>query len=140
MNSTENCPSETSETKLAAGVLHQAKKDLRRFHRGTSRVERELYIDAYQWVMSDDFSWPYSFLNVCGLLNIVPEQLRHELIDEHSLGFIPYWTRRCGRLVSQLRLSASQLSTEEQNGAVGYDCERAKPCLSQLHSSPGAWA
>jgi len=46
---------------MAAGVLEQAKKDLRRFHQGTTGVERELYLDAYRWVTSDDCTWPLSF-------------------------------------------------------------------------------
>ena len=62
MNTTEHHPSNTSHRELAAGVLKQAENDLRRFHRGTSKVERELYLDAYRWVMSDDCSLPFSFL------------------------------------------------------------------------------
>ena len=40
--------SEESQRELAAGVLKQAAQDLRRFHGATSRVERELYLDAYR--------------------------------------------------------------------------------------------
>jgi len=56
-----------SERELAAGVLKQAAYELRRFHGATTAVERELYQDAYSWVMSDDSTWPFSFLNVCRL-------------------------------------------------------------------------
>src|ERR1700745_2763463 len=59
MNTTDHHPSNTSHRELAAGVLKQAENDLRRFHRGTSKVERELYLDAYRWMMSDDCSWPF---------------------------------------------------------------------------------
>ncbi|MGB6313504.1 MAG: hypothetical protein WBG13_13230, partial [Pseudolabrys sp.] len=61
-----------SPRELAAGVLKQAAEDLRRFHGATSKVERELYLDADSWVMSDDCSWPFSFPNVCRLLNRAP--------------------------------------------------------------------
>ena len=47
---------EGSQRELAAGVLKQAEQDLRRFHGAASTIERELYLDAYRWVMSDDSS------------------------------------------------------------------------------------
>jgi hypothetical protein len=65
-----------SQRELADGVLKQAAHDLRRFHGAVSAVERDLYLDAYTWVMSDDFTWPFSFLNVCCLLNLSPEDVR----------------------------------------------------------------
>ena len=46
-----------SHRELAAGVLKQAAQDLRRFHSAKSTVERKLYLDAYSWVVSDDYSW-----------------------------------------------------------------------------------
>ena len=64
---------ERSQRELADGVLKQAAQDLRRFHGAVSASERELYLDAYRWVMSDDSSWPFSFLRVCESLNLVPE-------------------------------------------------------------------
>ena len=65
MKTTENYISETSQLELASGILKQAAQDLRRFHGATSAVERELYLDAYRWVLSNESSWPFSFLNVC---------------------------------------------------------------------------
>src|ERR1700751_5036514 len=94
MNLTDSDPSNASHREMAAGVLKQAENDLRRFHRGTSKVERELYLDAYRWVMSDDCSWPFSFLNVCQLMDLTPEQLRQELIDDQSLGIFRNGLRR----------------------------------------------
>ena len=55
MNAINTHISQTSQRELAAGVLKQAKQDLRRFHGAPSTIERELYLDAYRWVMSDDF-------------------------------------------------------------------------------------
>jgi len=90
-----------SQRELAAGVLKQAAQDLRRFHGATSRVERELYFDAYRWVMSDDYSWPFSFPNVCQILNRHLEELREELIGDLALGPFGHWARRCGRALRQ---------------------------------------
>ena len=77
---------QAAQRELAAGVLKQTAQDLRRFRSATSKIERKLYLDAYGWVMSDDDSWPFSFPNVCRLLNRIPEDLRHELIGDLSLG------------------------------------------------------
>lgn len=78
---------EQSQRKLAAGVLEQAAQDLRRFHNATSKLGRELYLDAYRWAMFDDYSWPFSFPNVCQILNRKLEELRQELIGD--LAFAP---------------------------------------------------
>ena len=97
MNAADDYQFETSRKDLAAGILKQAGLDLRRFHGATSAVEREFYLDAYRWVMSDDCSWPFSFLNVCQLLNLAPETVREEMLADLSLGAFGYWSRRCGR-------------------------------------------
>ena len=107
---------------MAAGVLEQAKKDLRHFYQGATGVERELYRDAYRWVTSDDCAWPFSFLNVCEVLGLAATELRQELIDDHSLGILPYRMRRCGRMVSRLQISFSQLFATERNTGARYAC------------------
>ena len=97
MNTAEYYTSETSQKELAAGVLKQAEQDLRQFHSATSRVEREIYADVYRWFTTHDCSSPFSFLNVCQLLNLSPDVVRQELLGDASLGFFGYWTRRCLR-------------------------------------------
>jgi hypothetical protein len=86
---------ETSQRELAAGVLKQAEQDLRRFHGAASPIERELYLDAYRWVMSDDCSWPFSFLGVCESLHLVPEDVRQDLIGNLSVSTFSRWLRHC---------------------------------------------
>jgi hypothetical protein len=98
-------PVATPEKGLAAGVLKQAAHDLRRFHTATGGVKRELYLDAYGWITANDFSWPYSFVNVCKLLELSPEVVRTEIFADASLGLLNYWTRRAGRLSGKLRAS-----------------------------------
>ena len=107
---------------MAAGVLEQAKKDLRRFHQGTAGVERELYLDAYRWVTSDDCASPFSFLNVCQLLGFASMDLRQELIGDHSLGMLRYPMRRCERMVSRLQVSLTQLFATERNTGATHAC------------------
>jgi hypothetical protein len=98
MNAIDNYSFETSQKDLADGILKQAVLDLRRFHAATSAVEREFYVDARRWLTSNDCSWPFSFLNVCQLLNLAPETVRVDVLGDLSLGTLAYynttmWTR-----------------------------------------------
>src|SRR6266481_8500012 len=104
MNAVEDYTSWTNQKDLAAGVLKQAAQDLRRFHGATSAVEREFYLDAYRWVISDDGSWPFSFLNVCQVLNLAPETVREEVLGDLSIGALGYWSRRCGRAARRFKI------------------------------------
>ena len=106
---------ETARRELAASALNQAAQDLRRFRNGTSRVEREFYYDAYSWVMSDDYSWPFSFPNVCQILNRAPEELRQELVGDLAFGPLGQWTRRCGRAVRRFRDSLTERFATDYN-------------------------
>ena len=111
MNATEIDKSEKSQRQLAAGVLKQATQDLRRFHGAPNKIEQELYFDAYSWVMSDDCYGPFSFLNVCRLLDLAPADVRHELLGDLSLGMFSQWARRCSRAADRLqRLLVRQFS------------------------------
>jgi hypothetical protein len=115
MNAADDYQFETSRKDLAAGILKQAGLDLRRFHDATSEIEREFYLDAYRWVMSDDCSWPFSFLNVCQALNQAPEIVREEVLGDLSLGAFGYWSRRCGRAARRFKIFLSSIFTTERN-------------------------
>ena len=115
MNTADDYTFETSKRDLAAEILKQAALDLRRFHGRTSPIERELYFDAYRWVMSNDCSWPFSFLNVCQLLNLIPETVREEVLEDMSLGASSYWSRRCGRTARRFGVFLSNIFTNERN-------------------------
>jgi hypothetical protein len=88
---------------------------LRRFHGATSAVERELYLDAYRWVISDDCSWPFSFPNVCQLLNLAPESLRQELLIDASAGLFSYLARRGGRAARSFQIFLNRIFTTSRN-------------------------
>src|SRR6266436_7468447 len=115
MNAADDQQFENSQKELAAGILKQAALDLRRFHGATSAVEREFYLDAHHWVMSDDCSWPFSFLNVCQLLNLAPETVREEVLGDLSLGAFGYWSRRCGRAARKFQIFLSSIFTTERS-------------------------
>ncbi len=114
MNAADDYQFETSQKELADGILKQAALDLRRFHDASSAVEREFYLDAHQWITSDDCSWPFSFLNVCQTLNLAPETVREEMLGDLSLGAFGYWTRRCGRAARKFQISLSNIFTNER--------------------------
>ena len=114
MNAADNYQFETSRKDLAAGILKQAGRDLQRFHGATSEIEREFYLDAHSWIMSDDCSWPFSFLNVCQALNLAPETVREEVLGDLSLGAFGYWSRRCGRAVRRFKIFLSNIFTNER--------------------------
>jgi len=115
MNAADDYHLETSQKDLAAGILKQAGLDLRRFHDVTSEIERELYLDAYRWVISDDCSWPFSFLNVCQTLNLAPETVREEVLGDLPLGAFGYWSRRCERATRRFKSFLSNIFTNERN-------------------------
>jgi hypothetical protein len=115
MNAADNYQFETSRRDLAAGILEQATLDLRRFHGATSGLEREFYLDAYRWVVSDDCFWPFSFLNVCELLDLIPETVREEVLVDMSVSALRYWSRRCGRAARRFKIFLSNIFTNERN-------------------------
>jgi hypothetical protein len=118
-------PAATPEKGLAAGVLKQAAHDLRRFRTATKGVKRELYLDAYGWITANDFSWPYSFVNVCKLLEVSPEVVRTEIFADASLSLLDYWTRRAGRLSEKLRASCVRVFASGHNPESGEHSELA---------------
>ena len=70
------------ERSLILSVLWQAVIDLRKYRFANRRQQQRLYMEAYEWVSSDDLLWPYSFVNVCELLNLNPDPLRAALLGD----------------------------------------------------------
>jgi hypothetical protein len=105
-----------SEENLAVGVLRQAMHDLRRFRSATCGVERELYRDAFRWITADDDSWPYSFVNICKLLDVPAETLREELLADASLSWVRFWSKAGARLGRCCRASLARGVTNLRGG------------------------
>jgi hypothetical protein len=119
MKATQTNNYKESQRELSARVLKQAEQDLRRFPDAASAIERELYLDAYRWVMSDDYTWPFSFLTVCESLNLVAEDVRQDLTGHVSLGTFSRWLPHCARAVQrfQMLLSSASRTARRVNGA-----------------------
>jgi hypothetical protein len=105
----------TPEKGLAVGVLKQAAYDLRRYRTATKAADRELYLDAHSWVTAYDSSWPYSFMNVCKLLDLCPEMVRADLLADASVGSFHYWIRRAGRLSRKFGASVVRVFESRRN-------------------------
>jgi hypothetical protein len=103
------------EKELALGVLKQAAHDLRRFRSANRGVRRELYVDAHEWVTANDFSWPYSFVNVCKTLNVCAEVVRTELFADASLSWFDYWAKRAGQVSHRLHSSFVRIFAGSSN-------------------------
>jgi hypothetical protein len=108
----------TPEKGLAVGVLKQAAYDLRRYRTATKAADREVYLDAHSWITAYDSSWPYSFMNVCKLLDLCPEMVRADLLADASLGSFHYWIRRAGRLSRKLSASVARVFESRQSPEV----------------------
>jgi hypothetical protein len=68
------------ERELALSVLWQAAIDLQKGRDSRQRKRQRLHREAFKWVASNDRTWPFSFLNLCDVLNLSPDYLRAELL------------------------------------------------------------
>ena len=67
------------ERRLVIAVLQDAVDCFQKHLRARDPKTRQLFLDAEEWIGSSDRSWPFSFENVCDLLQINPEYLRRGL-------------------------------------------------------------
>jgi len=68
------------ERRLVIAVLQDAVECFQKHAGARDHKARQLFLDAEEWICSEDRSWPFSFENVCDLLHINPEYLRRGLI------------------------------------------------------------
>ena len=69
------------EEKLMFAVLTDAIECFQKYLDENSRRSRRLYSEAAAWIASRDSSWPYSFENICEVLNINANYLRLGLMQ-----------------------------------------------------------
>src|SRR4030095_9413603 len=110
MKATQTNNYKESQRELSAGVLKQAEQDLQRFHAAPSAIEPALYLDASRWGMSDHSPGRFSFLNVCQSLNLVPEDVRQDLIGQLSQGTFRRWINQYGRTIQKLAMFLASVS------------------------------
>src|SRR5512139_843123 len=68
-----------AEYRLAVAVLEDAIDCYQKHLNAADPKARQLFEDAEAWVVSDDRAWPFSFVNICELLNLSPAYVRRGL-------------------------------------------------------------
>ncbi len=68
------------ERRLAIAVLQDAVDCFQKHLRARDRKARQLFVEAEEWISSEDRSWPFSFENICDLLQINAAYLRRGLL------------------------------------------------------------
>lgn len=68
------------ERRLAIAVLQDAVDCFQKHLRARDRKARQLFVEAEEWIASEDRSWPFSFENICDLLQINAAYLRRGLL------------------------------------------------------------
>lgn len=68
-----------AEYRLIVAVLEDAIDCFQKHCDACDSKTRQLFEDAAQWVGSEDRTWPFSFLNICDVLNLDPSYVREGL-------------------------------------------------------------
>ena len=77
------------EHRLMVAVLEDGLNCFQKHINATDPKQRQLFLDAEEWIMSDDQSWFFSFVNVCDTLKLDPDYVREGLLkwrDAQRLG------------------------------------------------------
>lgn len=76
------------EPRLAIAVLQLAVVDFCKFGRSLRESEQRVYRKARNWILDSNRDWPYSFANICEVIDVSPENLREALVqgslDDHN--------------------------------------------------------
>jgi hypothetical protein len=66
---------------LAAAVLEDAINCFQKHCEARDPKARRLFDDAAEWIGSDDREWPFSYVNICELLDLHPDYVRSGLLS-----------------------------------------------------------
>ena len=69
------------ERRLMVAILEDAVDCFQKYLWATDNRSRHLRTEAENWLLSDDDSWPFSFVNICHALDLHPEFLRRGLLE-----------------------------------------------------------
>jgi hypothetical protein len=68
------------EKRLVVAILEDAVDCYRKHLFARDHKARQLFEDAESWILAEDREWPFSFENICELLDLNPEYLRRGLL------------------------------------------------------------
>lgn len=69
------------EESLCAAILADAIHCFYRYLSARTKLEERLFLDAEQWLMTDDPHWPFSFIRICEVLRLNPSYVRAGLLN-----------------------------------------------------------
>ena len=67
------------ERRLMIAVLHDAIRCVEQYRCVTSPWNRRLSDEVAHWLLADKSDWPYSFENICAVLELDANAVRHRL-------------------------------------------------------------
>ena len=68
------------ERRLVVAILEDAVDCFHKHLFARDHKARQLFEDAEAWILCEDREWPFSFENICELLDLNPEYLRRGLL------------------------------------------------------------
>lgn len=77
------------ERRLMVAILEDAVECFQKHFWARDNRGRQLHADAEQWLLSDDTTWLFSFVNICDILGIHPLFLRRGLVQWKAQQFAP---------------------------------------------------
>jgi hypothetical protein len=110
------------ERRLMIAILEDAVECFQKHLWATDSRSRHLRNEAEKWFLSDDASWPFSFVNICEALDIHPLFLRRGLLR---------WKAQ------QLARSQAQLSQERAKPVCTPSSVPRSAHLSHLRAASG---
>lgn len=111
------------ERRLMAAILEDAVDCFQKYLWAKENRSRNLRLEAESWFLSDDDSWPFSFINVCHALDLEPNFIRRGLMQwkEQQLARRAMIASGAGTspfLPSQYELRATPVSALRAEGGV----------------------
>lgn len=82
------------EHRLLVAIIQDAVDCFQKHLHACDSKRRQLYLDAEAWVNAEDDHGPFSFANVCDLLEMQPDYVREGLIDWRDRERRSYRTRQ----------------------------------------------
>ncbi len=67
------------ECHLLWAVMQRGIEECMKYATATDRRGRRLHREATDWLMRDDYTWLYSFINICHILGLDPGYVREGL-------------------------------------------------------------
>jgi len=86
------------ERRLMVAVLADAIGCFQKNRMARNAKKRRLFLEAEEWIRSEDIEWPFSFRNICDVLGVDAEALRAQAA---------IWKHQAARVQPRHRLQAS---------------------------------